>query len=109
MGPVKDHVACIFEDIMVRMPKDMNVAVTWLSFWAELVESMFGVSGIACQGLGYLLVNNHVDLHPSFCRALYDLIDTPLLIEVGRSPKEQLGRQPPIFYVDCLFRPFHCH
>src|SRR5256885_3016845 len=82
MRPPKDHVAYIFEDIMVRMSKDVNVAVTWLSFWAELVENVFCVSRIACQGLSHLLVDNHVDLHTSFGSALYDLIDTPFLIEV---------------------------
>jgi hypothetical protein len=31
--PVKRHVPCILKDIVVRMPHDMDIFVSWRSLW----------------------------------------------------------------------------
>lgn len=63
---------------------------------------MFGVGAVAANGLGNLLVDDDIDLHTGFSSPLQDLIESPLLVEVGWSSQEQLRAQPPVGDVDGL-------
>ena len=61
------------------------------------------MGGIAADGLLDLFVDDDVDLDACFCSSLQHLIQSPFLIEEGRSAQEEFGAQPPILNVDGLF------
>ena len=106
MSPVKCHVACIFENIVIWVTQDMDIAVSLLTFRTQVVQGMLGVSRIAGQCLRYFLVHDDIDLDTSFCGSFQTLIESPFLVEKWRSSQKQFWRQPPVFDVDGLFRTF---
>ena len=61
------------------------------------------MSGVARQSLLNLLVDDDIDLNATLRRPFDDLVESPFLIEVGRSAKEELRGQPPIFNVNGFF------
>lgn len=84
---------------MVGMSQDGNVAVAGAPLRTQGVEGVLGMSTVAADGGGDLLVDDDVDLDASFCPPLQDLIKPPLLVVEGRAAQEQFWAQPPVFDV----------
>jgi hypothetical protein len=85
---------------VVGVAHDFDVAEAGGAFGAESLECVLGVHRVAGESSLDLPVDNHVDLDARLCSALQNLVETPFLVEVGRAPEEQLGRQPPVGDVD---------
>jgi hypothetical protein len=49
VGPVEGHVCCVLEDIVVGMAHHDYVAVAFATFWAEGLEGVLCVFGVASQ------------------------------------------------------------
>lgn len=103
MSPVEGHVAHVLEYVMIRVSEDVNVAVAWIALGAQRSECMLGMRRVTRQSLLNLLVDDDIDLHASLSSSLDGLIESPFLVEVGRSTKEKFRRQPPVLYVDRFF------
>lgn len=102
------------------MAQDLDVSVARRSFRAEIAQRMFRMGRVASQCLvdlfhgsvsqaaqyrrpgSYLLVHNHINLHPRLGTAFQHLVQSPFLGQERRPPQKQLGRQPPVFDVDDL-------
>ena len=104
MCPVESHVTRIFKNIVVRVSHHCDVAMPWGSLGAQGMKSMLRVSTIAADRLGDFLVHYHIYLNSSFCPPLQDLVQSPFLVVVWRSPQEQLRTHPPVLDVDGLLR-----
>ena len=90
--PVECHIAHVLEDIVVRMSKDMNVAMTRSTFRTQEPQRMFGVSRVARESLLDLFVDNDIDLNTTFSSTLNGLVQPPFLVEVWWTAEEELRR-----------------
>lgn len=63
---------------------------------------MLRVRTIAADGLLHFLVHYHIDFDTGLSPPLQDLIESPFLVVVRRSPQEEFRTQPPIFDVNGL-------
>lgn len=106
MRPVESHVASVLEDIVIRVSHHRDVAMPRGSLRAQGMKSMLRVSTVAADSLGDFLIHYHVYLDSSFGPPLQDLIQSPFLVVVGRSPQKQLGTHPPILDIDGLLGVF---
>ena len=109
VSPVEGHVSSILEDVVIRVAHDTNVAIAWLALLDEAVESRFSVGRVASNGCGNLLVDNDVDLDASLGGTLDDFVETPFLIEVGRTSQEKFRADPPVGEIDGLLGSLECN
>ena len=52
--PVKDHIAGIFKEIVIRVPHDLDIPITGASFRTQAAKHIFGVFAVARKRLGHL-------------------------------------------------------
>ena len=83
MSPVKGHIAGILKDVMVGMSQDRDVTVAGAPLGTQCVESVLGMSTVAADGLGDLLVDYDVDLDAGFGPPLQNLVQPPFLVVKG--------------------------
>ena len=103
VGPVECHVAKILEDVVVGVAHDVDISMAFGAFRTKSTQSMLGMGRVAGQGLLDFLVDNDIDLNTTLGGTFDGLIESPFLIEKGRSSQEELRGQPPIFNVDSFF------
>ena len=123
--PVEGHVTGILKYVVVRMTHDVDVLATRRALWTKREKCMLGMGRTtryrfldlkdtqseAARAFGDgqatdLFIYNDVNLDTGLCSALQHLIETPLLIVVGRTAEEELRRQPPVGNVNGLAGPF---
>lgn len=79
------------------------------SRWTESLQSVLGMSGVACQGSLDLFVDHDKDSDPGLCLSLEEVIQTVLLLVIRRPAQEQFRGQPPVGNVDgllCLLQSY---
>ena len=74
--------------------------MAWAALGTQRAECVLGVGRVAGQRLLDFFVDDDIDLDAPFSSSLDGLVESPFLAKVGRSTKEDLGRQPPVLDVD---------
>jgi hypothetical protein len=106
MGPVKGHVAGIFEYVVVWVSHDVDVAISWLTFFEHSHQCLLCVLAVAGESCGdlpssqldgqqmeqrtYLLVHRDIDFDTSLGSSLENLVQTPFLV-VKRGSLQKLA------------------
>lgn len=89
--PVECHVSRVFEDVVIRMAHDLDVAVSWRPLGTKRLQRMLGVFRIARQSGLNLAIYDHVDLDSGLGAALENLVETPFLVVIRWAAEKELG------------------